>query len=154
MFDPMVPHGRRSYWKSGYLKEVGGGAASVAHAFAAAATSPFSQAEFPLMGGAVARVGPDDTAFGDRTGATIYNVVANWTDVGEDEAQTAWARSFFDGLEPFSTSTVYVNFLGEEGADRIRAAYGAEKYDRLAQLKKKYDPENFFRSNQNIQPAA
>ncbi|MCI0564650.1 MAG: BBE domain-containing protein, partial [Nitrososphaera sp.] len=65
---------------------------------------------------------------------------------------TAWVRNYFASLQPFSTGGVYVNFLGDEGQDRVKASYGTDKYDRLAALKNKYDPTNFFRLNQNIKP--
>jgi hypothetical protein len=150
--DFMSPHGRRSYWKSGYAKGLEDPLASVVVEHMGQSVSPRSQAEFVLFGGAVARVPELATAFGDRTGKVVYNVVVNWTDAARDDANKAWANSFFRALQPFSTDAVYVNFLGDEGIDRIRAAYG-DKYDRLARLKRAYDPTNFFRLNQNIIPA-
>jgi FAD/FMN-containing dehydrogenase len=152
MVDFMSPHGRRSYWKSGYAKGLEDPLASVVVEHMGQSVSPRSQAEFVLFGGAVARVPELATAFGDRTGKVVYNVVVNWTDAARDDANKAWANSFFRALQPFSTDAVYVNFLGDEGIDRIRAAYG-DKYDRLARLKRAYDPTNFFRLNQNIIPA-
>jgi hypothetical protein len=152
MVDTLSPHGRRSYWKSAYLKTIERGVAQKVVAQTAKRYCSYSQAEFTLFGGAVARVPECATAFGDRTGKAIFNIVANWTDPREDDHHKEWARSFFQTLQPYSTATVYVNFLGDEGEDRIRAAYGA-KYDRLARLKRTYDPDNVFRSNQNILPS-
>jgi FAD/FMN-containing dehydrogenase len=103
------------------------------------------------MGGEVARVGENETAFNGRNAAFTFNINGNSeTSEGfEDERQ--WARDYWDALSPFHTS-VYVNFLMEEGEERVRDAYGAEKYDRLKALKRTYDPTNFFRLNQNITP--
>src|SRR5439155_15087276 len=106
------------------------------------------------MGGAVARVGEDDTAFGNRRAAYAYNVNTMWFDPSEDAQQEASNREFATALAPFATGGVYVNFLGNEGEARVRAAYGDAKYDRLARLKRRYDPDNLFRLNQNIAPAS
>jgi len=110
---------------------------------------------FPIwqMGGAVARVGEDETAFGGRQAAFTYNIGASTaTGEGFDE-ERQWVRDFYSALEEWQTS-VYVNFLSdaEEGQERIRAAYGPQKYERLQALKREWDPDNFFRINQNIPP--
>src|SRR5205823_11997423 len=100
----------------------------------------------------VARVGADDTAFNGRTSGHTFNLnAATVTQEGFDE-EREWARGLWSALEPYHTS-VYVNFLMEEGQDRIRQAYGAARYDRLRALKREYDPDNFFRLNQNIPPS-
>jgi hypothetical protein len=153
MVDFLSPHGRRSYWKSAYLKSIDDRIAAVVCDQAQRDSSPYSQAEFTLFGGAVARVPESANAFGDRSGKALFNVVANWIDPAGDDSHKAWARSFFDALQPHSTATVYVNFLGDEGAERVRGADRGKK-QRLARLKSTYDPDNFFRSNQNILPAA
>lgn len=151
--DALAPKGRHSYWKSGYLSdltdEVIAGAAKVA----AGVPSPFSLAEFVLWGGAVARVGKDDTAFGERDARFVFNAVSMWEDPKANDANVAWSRAFFDAVQPAATGGVYVNFLSEEGPDRVREAYGPEKYARLAQIKAKHDPGNLFHLNQNISPA-
>lgn len=108
---------------------------------------------FPIWqrGGAVARVGEDETAFGGRSAGHTFNITAaTETAEGFDE-EREWVRNFWSALEPYHTS-VYVNFLMEEGEERIRQAYGARKYDRLKALKRRYDPDNLFRLNQNIRP--
>jgi hypothetical protein len=103
------------------------------------------------LGGAVARVGEDETAFGGRDAGHTVNVVGI-TVTGEGfEQEREWARGLWTALEPHHQN-VYVNFLMEEGEERVRQSYGAAKYDRLKALKRKYDPENFFRLNQNIPP--
>jgi hypothetical protein len=111
---------------------------------------------FPIwqMGGAVARVGEDDTAFGGRQAAFTYNIGCCTDNADGFSDEREWVRSFWSALQEFHTS-VYVNFLSddEEGEARIRAAYGAAKYDRLKALKREWDPDNFFRINQNISPS-
>jgi FAD/FMN-containing dehydrogenase len=104
-------------------------------------------------GGAVARVGEEETAFGGRSAGHTYNI-AGATEGSEGfEEERQWVRNIWSALEPYHTS-FYVNFLMEEGEERIRQAYGAKKYDRLKALKRRYDPDNLFRLNQNIRPTA
>jgi FAD/FMN-containing dehydrogenase len=104
------------------------------------------------LGGAVGRVGPQETAVSYRE--ALYNavVIGMWADAAEDERNISWVRAQWEALRPFSAGGVYVNYLGDEGDDRVRAAYGAEKYERLRALKTTYDPTNLFRLNQNIKP--
>ena len=109
---------------------------------------------FPIwqMGGAVSRVDDDETPYGGRQAAFTYNIgCCTETEEGFAEERD-WVRNFWSALEPWH-QTVYVNFLENEGEERIRTAYGAKKFDRLRALKRKYDPENFFRINQNIPPS-
>ncbi len=152
--DDLAPKGRQSYWKSGYLTELTDDAISAAVGVAGQVPSPFSLAEIVLFGGAVARVGVDDTAFGQRDGRFLFNAISMWEDPSTTEANVAWARGFYEALQPFATDGVYVNFLSEEGDDRIVEAYGADKYARLGRIKAEYDPDNLFRLNQNIPPAS
>ncbi|MGH8513369.1 MAG: BBE domain-containing protein, partial [Gammaproteobacteria bacterium] len=120
--------------------------------FGSQITSPITTAGIWQRGGAVSRVGEDETAFNGRSAGHTFNINGNAKTAEGFEEEREWARGYWSALEPFHTS-VYVNFLMEEGQDRIRDAYGATKYDRLQALKRKYDPENFFRLNQNIAPA-
>jgi Berberine and berberine like len=154
MLDEGAPHGIRSYTRSGYLSDLSDGMIDAALEHGAAMRSPFSQLHLHHMGGAVARVGEDDTAFGNRRAGYAYNVNTMWMDPTEDAAQEAANREFAAALAPFSTGGVYVNFLGNEGETRVRAAYGDAKFRRLAELKRRFDPGNLFRLNQNIPPAA
>jgi hypothetical protein len=113
--------------------------------------SPDSYSLLFQLGGAINKVKEDDSAFSGRAtphAITLDSVGSN--PKGPDD--TAWVRDFFASLQPFSTGGVYVNFLGNEGKDRVKASYSAAKYDRLVALKNKYDPTNFFRLNQNIEP--
>ena len=154
MLDEGAPPGIRSYTRSGYTADLSDGMIDAALEHGGAMPSPFSQLHLHHMGGAVARVGEDDTAFGNRRAAYAYNVNSLWMDPSEDELHEETNRQFATALAPFSTGGVYVNFLGNEGAARIRAAYGDAKFERLTALKRTFDPENLFRLNQNIEPAA
>jgi hypothetical protein len=115
--------------------------------------SPFSIAELVLWGGAVREVPDDATAFGQRDGRFLFNAISMWEDAATTDANVAWPRDFFDAMEPYKTAGVYVNFLSEEGPERVKEAYGAEKFARLQALKDEYDPTNLFRYNQNIPPS-
>jgi FAD/FMN-containing dehydrogenase len=153
MFDGAVPPGWRYYWKSHYLRGLSDGLIDALAAHAWRDASPRSYTLLFQMGGAVARVADDATAFAGRDAPCGININAAWTERAEDGDRIGWAREFFAATEPFSTGGVYVNFLGVEGEPRVRAAYGAN-YERLARVKRRYDPDNFFRVNQNIVPPA
>ena len=116
--------------------------------------SPFTTLHIHHLEGAVGRVDPDATAFRHRSPRYAMNILGLWPAGGQPDPHIAWVRRTFDAVQPFATGAPYLNFLGDEGADRVRAAYGAETYDRLARTKHRYDPANFFRVNQNIRPAA
>lgn len=152
MFDPAFPPGRWYYFKSCDVAELTDEIVDITVERSLRIASPFTSFPIWQLGGAVARVGEDETAFTGRTGGFTYNIGgATETAEGFDE-EREWVRSFWSALEPWHLG-VYVNFLGDEGSDRVRAAYGAAKYDRLRALKRKYDPDNIFRLNQNISPA-
>jgi FAD/FMN-containing dehydrogenase len=150
-FDAGVPHGLHYYWKSHYMPSLSDDAieAIVDHAWEM--RSPNSYSLLFQLGGAINRVREEDSAFSGRAARHAITIDGVWSDPdGPDDA--AWVRDYFGSLQRFSTGGVYVNFLGNEGQDRVKASYGAEKYDRLVALKNKYDPTNFFRVNQNIKP--
>lgn len=111
-----------------------------------------TQVHLHHMGGAMARVPSDQTAFAHRNASFALNIVGTWDAPEFDDANVGWVRGSWENLGRW-TDGVYVNFLGAEGNDRIRAAYGETAYARLAQLKRRYDPDNVFRLNQNIHPA-
>jgi FAD/FMN-containing dehydrogenase len=152
MLDPGAPPYQLNYWKSSHLKVLNNEAIEVLARYSSAITSPLSQVHLQHMEGAVRRTGEDEMAFSHRNALCALNIVTKWEDARESEKHIQWTRDFEAAMRPFSTGGVYVNFLGEEGEDRVRAAYGPGKYARLAALKKKYDPTNFFRMNQNIKP--
>jgi FAD/FMN-containing dehydrogenase len=153
MLDAGVPHGLRYYWKSHYLPALSDAAIDALIEHAWAAPSPQSYTIMFHLGGAIRRRSPADSAFEDRSAEHALNIDAVWSDPETDAAQMAWVRRMFEATQSFGTG-VYVNFLGEEGEERVRAAYGREKYERLARIKARYDPDNFFRMNQNIRPAS
>jgi FAD/FMN-containing dehydrogenase len=151
MFDPSFVPGRWYYFRSFDVGGLTDEMIDITAEHCLRIRSPLTAFPIWQMGGAVARVGEDETAFGGRTAAFTYNIGASTADAGGFEEERQWVRDFWAALEPWHTS-VYVNFLGEEGEERIRAAYGGAKYDRLKALKREYDPDNLFRLNQNIPP--
>jgi FAD/FMN-containing dehydrogenase len=116
-------------------------------------TAPVAMAQIRVLGGAMARVAPDATAFAHRDKPFMLTIIAAWMDPAESIRHRAEAERFWRAVQAYAAG-VYVNFLGEEGEERIRDAYGPETYARLAELKQRYDPQNLFRLNQNIPPAA
>jgi FAD/FMN-containing dehydrogenase len=154
MFDAAFPHGRHYYWKSAELPPLSDTMIDVLVEQVSGITSPHSSVPVFQLGGAVARVEEDETAYANRAAAHNVNIVAAWEPGDpEPEQHVEWMRAVFSAMEPFA-SGVYVNFLAEEGRDRVRAAYGPQKYQRLVALKNTYDPTNFFRLNQNVNPDA
>ena len=150
-FDPSFPPGRFYYFKSCDVPGLTDEIIDITVERSLRIKSPLTSFPIWQMGGAMSRVDEGETAFGGRNAGFTYNIGAcTETSEGFDD-EREWVRDFWSALEPWHT-TVYVNFLGDEGKDRVRAAYGAEKYDRLTALKQKYDPDNFFRLNQNIPP--
>jgi FAD/FMN-containing dehydrogenase len=153
MFDPLVPHGWHRYWKSVELPPLTDDAIDTLVEHSLALTSPKSYCIVFQLGGALARVGEDETAFSQRDATHNVNINAVWTEDDPDaDRHVAWARAFFDAMQPHAGGRVYLNFLGDEGEDRVRQAYGTEHYERLVEIKRKYDPTNRFRLNQNIEP--
>jgi len=152
MLDATAQPGYRNYWKADFLEELSDEAIDVITAQAQDVPSPMTQVLLEhLVHGAVQRVGRNDTAFAQRDGKYSLGVYSVWENPAESEKNIEWTRRFYDAVRPFSAGGVYVNYLGEEGEDRVKEAYG-ENYRRLVDLKKKYDPTNFFRLNQNIKP--
>ena len=151
MFDPSLPHGWHYYFRSCDVAELSDEIVDIVVDHSLRMKSPVNTFPIFQLGGAVARVGEDETAFGGRGAGHTINVNATTvTSEGFDE-EREWSRALWSALEAHHTS-VYVNFLMDEGEERIRQAYGPEKYDRLKALKRRYDPDNFFRLNQNIAP--
>ncbi len=151
MADWEFPAGGRYYTKSGYLKMLDD--QSIGHMIEALTTlpSPLTQIEVSYQGGAAARVGAGETAFGDRSSPFIVNILGSWTDPAEDAENVSWVRNLFEKLRPSMTPGVYVNFMSGDEEDRTTEAY-RERWDQLVAVKTHYDPDNFFRLNQNIPP--
>jgi hypothetical protein len=155
MFDAGVPHGVQSYWKTEYLPDLSDNIIDRLIDGADRMRSPASALHIHHVEGAVKRVKDDETAFAHRDARYILNIVGVWNDIAESPKHIAWVRDLWQAIHPFSTGATYLNFLDkDEGEDRVKAAYDPQKYERLAALKKKYDPNDFFRLNQNIKPAS
>jgi hypothetical protein len=151
MADHEFPSGRRYYTKSGYFKSLDD--CSIEHLVSAlvAIPSPLTQIELAYLGGAARRVAASETAFGDRSSPFVVNLLGNWADAAEDNANVSWVRNLFKALRPSMTPGVYVNFMSGDESDRVPEAY-REHWERLVSIKSHYDPNNFFRLNQNIRP--
>jgi FAD binding domain/Berberine and berberine like len=151
MFDPSFPHGRWYYMRSCDVAELTDEVIDITVEHSMRIQSPLTSFPIWQLGGAIRDLGDDDTAFNGRDSGHTFNIACSTEDAEGFDHERRWARDFWSALQPFHMG-VYVNFLMEEGEDRIREAYGATKYDRLKALKRKYDPDNFFRLNQNIPP--
>jgi FAD/FMN-containing dehydrogenase len=152
-FDPLLTPGARNYWKSHDFTQISDAAVDVIQNFVSRLPSPQCEIFLAHLGGAGARIAPDAMAFSRRDAEFIINVHTRWDQPAEDAACIGWAREFFTTMAPHAMGSVYVNFMPEDEADRLPAAWGPN-YARLAGIKAKYDPKNLFRVNQNIQPAS
>jgi hypothetical protein len=150
--DPGFPHGWWYYIRSCNLAELGDEVVDTLADHGRQIASPVTAFSIFHLGGAVARVGDEEAAFTGRDAGHVVNVIGITRTGDGFDAEREWARGLWSGLQPYHQN-VYVNFLMEEGEERVRHAYGAEKYDRLRALKRRYDPDNFFSLNQNISPA-
>ncbi|HWC11492.1 MAG TPA: FAD-binding oxidoreductase [Acidimicrobiales bacterium] len=151
MFDPSFRHGWHYYVRSCDVAELGDEVVDVVVEHGMRLSSPLSTLALWQMGGAVARVGEDETVFNGRTAGFTFNINGNSVTGDGADAERQWARDYWSALAPYHTG-VYVNFLMEEGEARVRQAYGPGKLERLKALKRAYDPTNFFRLNQNVKP--
>jgi hypothetical protein len=151
MFDASFPHGWWYYFRACDVAELSDDVIDVMVDHGSRIASPVTTIALWQLGGAIPRVSDADTAFTSRDAAFTFNINGNSTTAEGFDAEREWARAYWSALEPHHMG-VYVNFLMDQGTDAIRQAYGSEKYDRLKALKRKYDPDNFFRLNQNISP--
>jgi FAD/FMN-containing dehydrogenase len=153
--DPFFPAGLRYYWKALYLDGLSDGAIASTVDWSEPRPSNDTLVIIRHVGGAISRVGADETAFGDRSSEWMLSIDATWRDPADDDRNIEWTRAFWDAARPFSHGKTYFNFPGllEDGDAAVRTSYGAN-HDRLARIKAAYDPENVFRLNQNIRPAA
>ncbi len=150
-FDPLLTPGARNYWKSHNLVELKDELFDMLVDSAGKLSSPHCEIFVAQLGGQASRVRADATAFGNRDADFVINLHGRWNSSAEDKAGIAWAREVYQATAPFATGGAYSNFLTAEETDRVKSAFGAN-YARLVQVKKAYDPENFFRLNQNIRP--
>jgi len=151
MADAEFPHGRRYYTKSGYFKTLGDDSILQMIDALSSVPSANSQIELAYLGGAAGRVGASETAFGSREAPYIMNILADWSEPEEDDANISWVGNLFATLRPAMQPGVYVNFMSGDEDGRTKEAY-SERWDRLVAVKSHYDPGNFFRLNQNIPP--
>jgi FAD/FMN-containing dehydrogenase len=151
-FDPLLTKGARNYWKSHNFSRLSDGAIDTVIEYAGKLPSPQCEIFIAVLGGQAARVAPEAMAYSSRDANYVLNVHGRWESAAEDERCIGWAREFFAKSQPFASGGAYINFLTQDESDRVASAYGAT-YKRLVELKKKYDPTNFFQMNQNIKPA-
>ena len=152
MFDPLFPKGLQWYWKGDFVRDLPDEAIDLHVQYASKMPSDLSLMHLYPIDGAVHEVGPSDTAWNCRDATWSMVIAGVDPDPAKAEELKNWGRSYWEAVHPFNLGGAYINFMMEEGEDRIRATYG-DNYDRLAKIKKKYDPTNFFRVNQNIRPA-
>lgn len=150
-FDPLLTPGARNYWKSHNFTELSDGAIDSMIEFAGKLPSPQCEIFIGHIAGAANRVPSEAMAYGHRDARFVLNVHGRWESKAEDRRCIDWARAFFKASAPYASAGAYVNFMTEDEAERVSAAYGSS-YNRLAQLKKRFDPENIFHLNQNIKP--
>ncbi len=151
-FDPLLTAGARNYWKSHNFTTLKDGLFDAVISYVGTLPSPQCEIFLGALGGATMRPAPDATAYAHRDAKFVINVHTRWEDPADDQRCIGWARDFFKASAPYASGSVYVNFLSADEGDRVRAAYGPN-YDRLARVKRTFDPDNLFRVNQNIKPA-
>lgn len=151
-FDPLLTPGARNYWKSHNFTKIADGLIDVVVEYVGKLPSPRCEIFFGSIGGATKRSAPEATAYAHRDAEYVMNVHGRWDTPAEDERCIRWSRDYFAASAPFASAGAYVNFLTADEGDRVRSAYGPN-YERLARVKRKYDPDNLFRMNQNIKPA-
>lgn len=146
------PRGLRNYWKMVYLKELSEDAIAIMTEMYARVSAPHTHVVIYTFGGAPSRVPPGQTAVSHRDARHAVIAIGMWENPAEDDIQIQWVRDFADAMQPYASEGFYPNYEADVGAERLVAAFGSEKYNRLAAVKRKYDPSNIFRLNQNISP--
>jgi hypothetical protein len=150
-FDPLLTPGVRNYWKSHDFLELSDDLLDTLIKYVGTLPDPQCEVFIAQMGGATNRIAPDATAYRHRDAEFIMNVHGRWENASDDDRCVGWCRELFDAATPYATGGVYVNFMTEEEEQRVAEAYG-DSYQRLVDLKNKYDPNNMLRLNQNIRP--
>jgi len=154
MLDGAFPEGLQVHWRSEFVQSIPDALIDAAVSAFEKVPSPLSALMFEQFGGAVKRVPRDATAFDQRDSEYNLVIVSRWANPADAEPNVRWARDVSEVSKPYTNGRVYVNYIGAgEAPDRVRAAFGADKFERLAQIKRKYDPTNVFRLNQNIPPS-
>lgn len=150
--DEGFPFGRLHCWKSGWLSHLSDGAIETLMEFVPKMPSSVSAVGLQRMSGIASRVPPTATAFAHRFAQYDFLILSQWYEAADSPRNVQWTEALFEAMQPYLEKSVYVNNLGDEGSERVRAAYG-ENYSRLVALKRSYDPDNMFRANQNIDPS-
>ena len=153
MLDLANQPGMRNWWTADFLRELPDEGIEAIAERTARVPSPMTQVILCPGGGALARVPREATAFDLRDAPWNVHFLSMWPDPSDDERNIAWTRDLAGSVKPYAAAGAYLNFLGDEGADRVRASFGPDKYDRLVALKDRYDPDNLFCLNQNIAPS-
>ena len=151
LVDEMSPDGTYNYWRSTFIRELSDEVIDLIVEHGNRMESRLSRSVIQFFRGAAGRVGPADTAFAQRQAEYNVGIETQWTDAAESEKHIGWTRTLSDALKPYSSNGYLVNFLGDESRELVRAAFGSN-YQRLVELKTKYDPTNFFSLNQNVEP--
>ena len=151
MFDPLYPKGQQWYWRADWVKELSEGAIAEHLKYAAQLPTPQSTMHLYPISGAPKRVGKNETAFSYRDANWGMVIVGVDPDPANNQRMMAWAKAYSEALHPYTAGGAYVNMIMDEGQERVQAAY-RDNYQRLVEIKNKYDPTNFFHVNQNIQP--
>jgi hypothetical protein len=153
LIDPSAPPGRQNYWGGDFLRELSDDAIEVLCSAAAAAPSPLTSILIVPAGGETARVPNDAMALGQRQSPWNTHLIGMWAHPEDAPRNIVWLRELQQACAPYTTGRAWLNFLGDGGGDRVRRALGNEKYERLQEIKDRYDPENVFCLNQNIAPS-
>ena len=151
MFDPIYPPGLQWYWKADFVNELSDEAIALHVKHGSELPTMWSTMHLYPINGAARRVGNNETAWSYRESTWAEVIVGVDPDPKNKDRIIEWARQYWEALHPYSAGGAYVNFMMDEGDERIKATY-RENYERLAEIKAKYDPTNFFRVNQNIKP--
>ncbi len=152
MFDVLYPPGLQWYWRADFVNELGDEAIALNARFGSELPTMHSLMHLYPINGAAARVGKDDTAWNYRDATWAQVICGVDPDAANNEKIISWTKNYYDALHPYSAGGAYVNFMMDEGEERVKATYG-DNYERLVAIKNKYDPQNLFRVNQNIKPA-
>jgi hypothetical protein len=152
LFDGLYPPGYQWYWRADFVNELSDKAIEQHIKFGEVPTMHSTMHLYPIDG-AAGRVGNNDTPWNYRKAKWAEVIVGVDPDPTNKDLITDWTKNYFDALHPYSAGGAYVNFMMDEGEDRVKASYG-DNYKRLSEIKKKYDPTNLFRVNQNVKPAA
>ncbi|HXY92282.1 MAG TPA: FAD-binding oxidoreductase [Acidimicrobiia bacterium] len=153
LIEPSTPHGMQNYWTADFYDRLPDEAVDVLVGHATKPVSPLAQVLVVSGGGAIARVPDDATAFGQRHSEWNIHYLSMWPDPADNATNIEWTKTIHAAMKPWAAGGVYLNYIGDEGQDRVESGFGPEKYRRLQALKTKWDPDNLFRHNQNIRPA-